>query len=248
MFACVRNYVSSCETCQECKATQQLPKAELVPLIVPDRPMHFISFDIAYLEPDDDGFRYMLLIGCVFSKFIVAVPLQSQTASAISQAIQMKWIYQFGAPHYILSDRGSNVDGEALRETCRSLNVEKRRTSGYHAQCNGFAERSIRNVREILRTALLDKNIPQSCWRDILPSVVFALNTSLSTTTKCSPYEVVFGRKPTLPLDVYFDCTQDFISDCTSKHYLEDLRVQLKETIQHVSKFLNLNLSNTTKV
>ena len=91
MFTYIRNYVSSCETCQECKATQQLPKAELVPLIVPNRPMHFILIDIAYLDPDDDGFRYILLNGCVVSKFIVAVPLQSQTASAISQAIQMKY-------------------------------------------------------------------------------------------------------------------------------------------------------------
>ena len=240
MFHHIQNHVSVCEICQKCKTNPVQPKAPLVPLITPDRPMEFISIDIAYLEDDPDGYKYVLLIGCVFSKFILAVPLKYQTAAIIVEAICKKWIYVHGSPRYMLSDQGSNVDGETMREICDRLHIEKRRTSGYHAQGNGFAERSIRNVREILRTALLDKNIPQSFWRSILDSVVFAINSSPSKSTKCTPYEVVFGRKPVLPMDLYFDTKQNFTRDCSPKEYLKDLKVQLFETIDHVSKFLGI--------
>ena len=95
-------------------------------------------------------------------------------------------------------------------QVCSGLQIEKRRTSGYHAQGNGFAERSIRNVREVLRTALLvlDKGLAHKNWRKILSSVVFALNTSKSKSINCVPYEIVFGRKPVLPIDIAFDSVE----------------------------------------
>ena len=240
MYHHIQNYIASCHICQQCKTNSQKPKAPLIPLIAPDKPMQFICIDIAYLEEDPDGYKYILLIGCVFSKFIAAIPLKDQTATVIIDAICKKWIYTHGSPKYMLSDQGSNVDGETIRTICEKLHIEKRRTSGYHAQGNGFAERSIRNVREVLRTALLHKQLLQSFWKSILDSVVFALNTSHSQATNCTPFEVVFGRKPTLPMDVYFDTKANYISDTSPTEYLKDIKVQLFETIDHVAKFLGI--------
>ena len=95
-------------------------------------------------------------------------------------------------PSYLLTDQGSNVDSETIRTLCTKFAIEKRRSSAYHSQGNGFAERNIRAVREILRTILLDRKIPQKQWREVLPEVMFALNTTISSSTKCIPYNVVF--------------------------------------------------------
>ena len=86
-FRSIKNFVSSCQVWQQCKSDAAPEKAPLITVIVPDRPMDFICIDIAYLEPDDDGYRYMLLIWCMFSKFIAAVPLMDQTAPIIVEAI-----------------------------------------------------------------------------------------------------------------------------------------------------------------
>ena len=118
--------------------------------------------------------------------------------------------------------------------------TDRERTSGYHAQGNGFAERSIRNVREVLRTALLDKGLAVKNWRKILSSIIFALNSSKSKSINCSPYEVVFGRKPTLPIDIEFDSVDSGIRATSAIDYLEDLKVQLLENIRHASKFLGI--------
>ena len=116
-------------------------------MLIPHAPMQFVSIDIAYMPPDSDGYKYILLAGDVFSKFIQAIPLRDQTATTIVQAFQNNWVYTHGNPAYLLSDQGSNVDGEVVREFCKSLGVEKRRTSPYHSQGNGFAERNIRSKR-----------------------------------------------------------------------------------------------------
>ena len=241
MFATVQNLLSTCKICQQCKSDPKQPKAPLVPLITPSRPMEFISTDIAYMEADDEGFRYILLIGCVFSKFVNAVPLKTQTAEDIVGAVNKDWIHFHGAPRYALSDKGSNFDGTTFTDVCKSLQIEKRRTSGYHAQGNGFAERSIRNVREILRTALLEKGLPHKLWRQILSSTIFALNSSKSKATNCTPYEVVFGRKPVLPIDIMFDSAVPGISSASPIEYLSDLKVQLLENINHATKFLGIS-------
>ena len=94
------------------------------------------------------------------------------------------WIFKHGPPYFLLSDQGSNVDGNLIHELCGIFNIEKRRSSAYHSQGNGFAERNIGNIREVLRALLLDRNLPQKQWRLLLPEVVFALNTSESSVTK----------------------------------------------------------------
>ena len=91
MYRSLQMFISSCKICQQCKTDRKSMKASLVPLLVPEKTMNFICIDIAYMEQDSDGYRYILLIGCVFSKFITAVPLKEQTAQVIVEAICKKW-------------------------------------------------------------------------------------------------------------------------------------------------------------
>ena len=39
-------------------------------------------------------------------------------------------------------------------------------------------------------------------WDDIIDGAVFAINTNVSTTTKYSPFYIMFGRHPRLPFEV----------------------------------------------
>ena len=190
-------FTSNCVTCQLCKADSRPPKAPLIPFHVAQQPMEFISIDVQYMPQDDNNFKYVLLIGDIFSKYIEAVPMIDQTAPRVIDALYEKCILKHGYPSYILSDQGSNVDGNLIHEICNAFHIEKR------SQGNGFAERSIRNIREILRTTLLSRNSPQKEWNRYLAAVVFALNTSISKATKCIPYKVIYGRDPVLP-ETYF--------------------------------------------
>lgn len=243
MFQYVKLYVGACETCQKSKCDTSPPKAPLLPMVIPSKPMEFIAMDIAYMPMDNDGYQYILLIGDIFSKYIDAVPLRDQTANAIVRAFEVNWLYFHGNPDYLLSDQGSNVDGETVRTFCDNFRIEKRRSSAYHSQGNGFAERNIRNVKDILRSTLLHRRLNQTKWRKLLPELVFALNTSESKAIQCIPYKVVFGRDAILPIDVKFDIGErrQLMDVVTAKEYSDEHQLPIQDMYNTVIDKLKLS-------
>ena len=89
--------------------------------------MQFISIDIAHMPVDDDGYQYLLMMGDIFSKYIELAALRDQTAISVVQSFYNNWIMRHRSPLYLLSDQGSNVDGETMNELCSSFEIEKRR-------------------------------------------------------------------------------------------------------------------------
>ena len=45
---------------------------------------------------------------------------------------------------------------------------------------------------------------PKSTWREQVPTVVHAYNCTRNNATCFSPYYLMFGRKPHLPIDILF--------------------------------------------
>jgi transposase InsO family protein len=248
MYRSVESFVSLCSTCQRAKPLANPPKAPLLPMTIPSAPMEFITIDIAYMPKDTAGYKYFLIIGDMFSKFIQTVSLRDQEAPTISKALESSWFYIHGIPRYLLSDQGSNVDGEVMQTLCKEYGIEKRRSSAYHSQGNGFAERNIRNVKEMLRCALLDRNLSPSKWRQVLPELVFALNCSLSSAIKCLPYKVVFGRDPVLPIDVHLGLKNIGCDDnVTPREYSDETNMALQNIFEHVARSLKLSKVNMQK-
>ena len=242
MYNYIRQFSLGCETCQQTKCDTRPPKAPLIPMFIPNAPMQLISLDIAYLPKDMNGYQYILLIGDVFSKYIQAVPLKDQTAPMITEAFEKHWVYIHGTPHYLLTDQGSNVDGQVMSDICNTIGIEKRRSSAYHSQGNGFAERNIRSVKDVLRAVLLHRKFQQSKWRSLLPSLVFALNTSESKATGCIPYNVVFGRSAVLPQDILFQQGKGDNYDLMSpKEYEKEITPLLQDIFDHVITKLEIS-------
>ena len=129
-------------------------------MFVPNAPMQLISIDIGYLPKDNHGYQYILLIGDIFSKFVQIVPLKDQSAPVIIDALLSSWVFVHGKPLYLLSDQGSNVDGQVMRNICNELGIGKRHSAAYHSQGNGFAERHIRIIKDILRAVILHRHLP----------------------------------------------------------------------------------------
>ena len=97
-----------------------------------------------------NGNRYVLGIIDCFSKWIVLVPLKSESAVEIGRVLFKNWIAIFGAPECIHSDRGANFTGDVINSLCKSLKIVKSFTSPYYPQSNGQCERLFRTVKDIL--------------------------------------------------------------------------------------------------
>lgn len=243
MYRTVDTFVASCDTCQRTKPLTVPPKAPLLPMVIPSKPMEFITIDIAHMPKDKDGYRYFLLIGDMFSKYIRAVALRDQEATSISGVLSSSWLFIHGMPSFLLSDQGSNVDGDVMRKLCEEYGIEKRRSSAYHSQGNGLAERNIRNVKEILRCVLHHRKLSPSKWRSLLPEITFALNCSVSSAIKCQPYKVVFGREPVLPVDSSLGLKNASLDIVSPREFSDETNMALQELFDNVKKYLKSSKS-----
>ena len=99
MYNYVKNVVQACQTCTQVKPSVKSPKAPLVPIAPDDDlPMRAVAIDIATLPKTDDGYRYFLLIGDMFSKYLEAVPIKDQTADSVVKAVWQGWVTRHGCP------------------------------------------------------------------------------------------------------------------------------------------------------
>ena len=101
----------------------------------------------------------------------------------------------------IITDQGRNFESELIGHLCQLAGVQKLRTSPYHPQTNGQCERFNGTLLNMLGTITPEQ---KKDWKSHVPALVHAYNCTRNAATGFSPYFLLFGREPRLPVDVEF--------------------------------------------
>jgi hypothetical protein len=131
----------------------------------------------------------------VFSRFVELVPLKDQMAHSIKRALVSGWFLRHGIPEALLSDQAHNMDGNVVRQLCDDLKIAKLRSSPHHPEGDGMAERMIGSAKAKFRLLLADRQMNTCEWPEVLAEVTFALNSTVSESTKVSAHEVFYGQR-----------------------------------------------------
>ena len=214
IFRDVNKYVRSCISCQSRKRPWKTPHAPLQQMPVPTRPFEWISIDHTGPFPETAaGNRYILVISCLFSKWVECFGVKTMKAEVVADVLVKEIVCRYAVPVRLHSDQGRSFEAGVVQALCKALGMEKSRTSTYHPEGNGQTERFNSTMKGMLSHYVDQLN--HRDWDVHLPLVLLAYRTAKHALTQFSPYELVFCRKPRIPLDCLFGETPAVLDPVT---------------------------------
>ena len=169
--------------------------------------------------PSQLGHKYIIVFTDYLTRWVEAYPLFDIKANTVAKVFVEGIICRFGSPSQLLSDRATNFLSQVMLEVCKILQTKKINTSAFHPQMDGLVERFNKTLATSLSIYMQQKND----WHTFLPYILFAYRTSSHSSTKESPYYLMFGRDPKLPTaDTLTIPPSPYVSDLDSySHYLK---------------------------
>ncbi|KAH6580345.1 hypothetical protein BASA61_009688 [Batrachochytrium salamandrivorans] len=154
--------------------------------------MDVIAMDTAKSFPTSPrGNNVLLVVICVFTRFIFLCPLQDNSALAVSFAL-FSIFTNFGFPCVIQSDNGTEFVNAIVHHLTTSFHIDHRLSTPYHPRANGLAERSVQTSCHAIRKLLEGEN---QGWDLYCPVVQLFMNNKVSEFHSSSPFSIMFGRK-----------------------------------------------------
>ena len=182
-------YVKRCEQCQKHGKMQNVTSPELQSVSVPTEAMKQIGVDICNL-PEVDGYKHLVVCIDYFSKWSEAKPLKDKLAASVSL-----FLYEVICRHDCIkvqiNDQGREFVNDLITKLHEMTGVEQRVTSAYHPQANGLCERQNRTIKDSLVKVLNGKLTE---WPYIIEGVLFAHRVSKHSSTKYSPFYLMYNQ------------------------------------------------------
>ena len=143
------------------------------------------------------GHEFILVVVDCFTKWVESASYARFTSAKVASFIRSHIICRHGVPHELISDRGSPFRAE-LDTLLQRYGVQHHRSSAYRPQNNGAVKAANKNIKRILR-----KMVETSCdWSEKLPFALWAYRTSFRTSTRATPYSLVYGMEAVLPVEI----------------------------------------------
>jgi hypothetical protein len=134
-----------------------------------------------------------------FTKWTEAVALKNITHKEVIEFITEHIIHRFGIPQTLTTDQWASFMSKEVREFAELYRIKLLNSSSYYAQANGHAESSNMTLINLIKKKISDN--PKH-WYKILSEALWAHRISKHSATKVSPFELVYGQKAVLPVEI----------------------------------------------
>lgn len=187
-------YVKTCHLCQERqKRLVQIPRIET------HTPSIFQQLHADTMHMDKSGrFKYIVHGRCALTSWPEARALAAENSKAIAEWLFQDIICRWGCLREIITDNGKPFIA-ALKYLEEKYGIKGIRISAYNSKANGKVERPHWDLRQMLYKAC-GGDVKK--WKDFLYHVLWADRITVRKGMGCSPFFLVTGAHPILPLDI----------------------------------------------
>ena len=225
MLSEIESFCKKCPQCGSRNVPTPAPRASLGELSATE-PLDVVGLDIlSSLPQTPSGHKHILVVVDHFSRWVEAYPLRSQEATEVASVFVREFISRFGCPRRIHSDRGANFTGEIMQKTCELLGIKRSNTTAFHPMSNSIVERTNRTLINMFAKFL--EQHEHSEWDKNLPLLLLGLRAQIHRSLGVSPYCVMFGREPRLPVQMELDAPLRGRTRGITE-YLDELKANLK--------------------
>ncbi|KAE8744233.1 hypothetical protein FOCC_FOCC009153, partial [Frankliniella occidentalis] len=207
-------------------------KDPLCSVAPPRENLRQIGVDIIQL-PEADGLKYVVVAIDYLSKYTHAKALENKSAVEVGRFL-LEWICLFGCPKVVINDQGREFVNAVSDYLYKKTGTRQRVTSAYNPQANGqvshktfhpnktmhdrnvsklyatFSSQQVERQNAVIKCGLLKvlrQNISE--WPSVLDGVLFAHRVQKQRSTGYSPFFLLFGQEPKLPVDVLIENTDE---------------------------------------
>jgi len=187
--------------------------------------------DLCVMDVMDKGFKYILTVIDVYTRFCFAKPLTKKTGEVVSKAFEQIFDEWERIPEFMFTDKGT----EFYNSTMKAL-LSKHKIKLYSTQSElkaSICERMVKTLKHKMERVITAKNIVQEkvSWSEILIDIVYDYN-----------YKDKHGFLKTTPALASEDSFQETLKNLWYPVFENSIvtKNHLKQTKFHVGDFVRL--------
>jgi len=149
--------------------------------------------------PSSKGHKFILVATNYFTKWVEAILIKVVMSANMIEFVKEHIIYRFGIPQTITTNEGLMFTSGEFEEFTAGMGIKLLNSSSYYAQANGQVESSNKGVIKLIKRKIEEQ--PRR-WHTTLNESLWAYRMARHSTTKLSPYQLVYGHEAVLPWEL----------------------------------------------
>ena len=192
----VRLYIISCHICQLFKGSKRFDRPLMRRFYDINTPtMTNISMDIKHMPTSKSQYKYILVLLCDISNFLVTTPMKKATAEEVCSILFDNFMAYYAVPMRIICEQDPAFMSSLCQWFFKAYGIQLVTISPTNHK-SLQAEHSIKSLSNILMKHLSGLG---DSWHLYCRPAMMTYNTyNTPNLDNLSPFEVVFGRKPIL--------------------------------------------------
>ena len=171
------------------------------PVTVPGKEYQWQSdlADVSKLSRQNNGYKFLLVIIDVFSKYAWVKPVRSKNAKDIKNAFHQIFVESKQQPKLLQTDKGGEFLNRQVKEMLEKRNIKLFTTSSERKA--SIVERFNRTLKNLMYRYFTKSNSRR--YVDILDDLVNKYNNTVHSAIKMKPSEVTEQNEPEVWINLY---------------------------------------------